>query len=305
MGVPKKFIFVLSGPIVVSAFSNLALFSGSQSSLKLPFRSSTVAVCSNELAVDIILLRSGSPGQANMALPTKPTPCSVEDWFKANGFKISKSSHLGGSGWATQTRFKSECGQEFFVKTARQSAEKMFAGEALGLQAIYESTDALRIPKVFTCNDDGVGGSYIIMEHLSLGGSGNQTALGRAVARMHLAEPAAEEAKQGKFGFAVDNTIGGTHQPNRWDDDWVRFFREQRIGHQLKLAENAECDRIWTKVLEKTDGLKQLFVGIEVRPSILHGDLWSGNIATAEGRPCIFDPACYYGHHEAEWGMSW
>ena len=35
------------------------------------------------------------------------------------------------------------------------------------------------------------------------------------------------------------------------------------------------------------------------------GDLWSGNIAAVEGQPAIFDPATYYGHHEAEWGMSW
>ena len=32
---------------------------------------------------------------------------------------------------------------------------------------------------------------------------------------------------------------------------------------------------------------------------------WSGNIAAVEGRPTIFDPATYYGHAEAEWGMSW
>ena len=42
-----------------------------------------------------------------------------------------------------------------------------------------------------------------------------------------------------------------------------------------------------------------------MKPSILHGDLWSGNIAAVNGKPCIYDPAVYYGHHEAEWGMSW
>lgn len=54
-------------------------------------------------------------------------------------------------------------------------------------------------------------------------------------------------------------------------------------------------------------GLQKLFVGVRgpIRPSTLHGDLWSGNIASAEGAPVIFDPAAYYGHHEAEWGMSW
>lgn len=51
--------------------------------------------------------------------------------------------------------------------------------------------------------------------------------------------------------------------------------------------------------------LEKFFVGVEVKPSILHGDLWSGNIAGVDGEPCIFDPASYWGHHEAEFGMSW
>jgi len=53
--------------------------------------------------------------------------------------------------------------------------------------------------------------------------------------QMHLATPLAQEAQEGKFGFDCDNTIGGTPQPNKWDDDWVRFFREQRIGHQVSV----------------------------------------------------------------------
>ena len=44
---------------------------------------------------------------------------------------------------------------------------------------------------------------------------------------------------------------------------------------------------------------------MEVRPSVLHGDLWAGNYAAVDSRPAIFDPATYYGHHEAEFGMSW
>lgn len=51
---------------------------------------------------------------------------------------------------------------------------------------------------------------------------------------MHLAEPAAKEAKGGSFGFDVPNTIGGTAQPNAWSNDWVAFYREQRIGHQVR-----------------------------------------------------------------------
>ena len=53
------------------------------------------------------------------------------------------------------------------------------------------------------------------------------------------------------------------------------------------------------------DSVQALFEGVEIRPSILHGDLWSGNIASVDGQPAIFDPASYYGHSEAEFGMSW
>ena len=45
---------------------------------------------------------------------------------------------------------------------------------------------------------------------------------------------------------------------------------------------------------------------MQVKPSLLHGDLWSGNLSTVkEGGWAILDPATYYGHHEAEFGMSW
>ena len=113
---------------------------------------------------------------------------------------------------------------------------------------------------------------------------------------MHLAEPLAPEAKEGKFGFEVDNTIGDTPQPNAWTKGsgtaaWVEFFRERRIGHQIELAGDASLARLWNECLDKTDGLADLFDGVDVKPSVLHGDLWSGNIASVGGEPAIFDPA--------------
>ena len=107
-------------------------------------------------------------------------------------------------------------------------------------------------------------------------------------------------AQSGKFGFAVNNTIGGTPQPNPWTDNWVEFFREHRLRHQIRLANDANLTRMGDTLASKLD---KLFEGIEANPSVLHGDLWSGNIAAVDGEPCIFDPATYYGHHEAEFGM--
>ena len=70
--------------------------------------------------------------------------------------------------------------------------------------------------------------------------------------------------------------------------------RERRLGNQQRLLPK----------------LGALFVGCEdVQPSLLHGDLWSGNHGVAlteagESLPVIFDPACYYGHDEADFGIA-
>jgi len=67
-------------------------------------------------------------------------------------------------------------------------------------------------------------------------------------------------------------------------------------------------DRRLTQLGDKLlDNLELFFEDVagSIKPSVLHGDLWSGNIAGVDGRPAVFDPATYYGHHEAEFGMSW
>ena len=75
------------------------------------------------------------------------------------------------------------------------------------------------------------------------------------------------------------------------------------MAHQVNLAGDASIDRLWQQLKPR---IQEFFDEDEViKPCILHGDLWSGNIGTAAGAPSVFDPACYYGHHEAEWGMSW
>ena len=231
----------------------------------------------------------------------------VETWIEKHvGAIASKRSVGGGSGWSSCLRYSLEgSDRELFVKaSSSKPCEKMFLGEGLGLRALG-AAGSLAIPEVFHFDDAFSGGSYIIMEYMDIGGRPDPAEFGRAMAQMHLAEPVEPEAKAGKFGFRVDNTIGATPQPNAWGDDWVTFFREKRIGHQIRTAGDERLRKEWERVLDATDDLQALFEGVYVKPSVLHGDLWSGNIASANGKPCIFDPAVYYGHHEAEWGMSW
>ncbi|KAG2491705.1 hypothetical protein HYH03_009868 [Edaphochlamys debaryana] len=232
---------------------------------------------------------------------------SASAWISEHlGSPVVKEGFVGGSGWSSAYTVDTQDGRRFFVKTALGRDDSMFRGEALGLQAMYD-THSIRVPKVFHYGPlspgPGRGGSFIVMEHLDLErGRLGMAELGRRLAAMHLATPKDPDAAAGRFGFPVDNTIGGTPQLNGWMDDWVAFFRDRRLMPQLKMTGDAKLMRQGEALCSR---LGSLFEGVEVRPSVLHGDLWSGNIGAVGEEPAVFDPATYYGHHEAEFGMSW
>ena len=235
------------------------------------------------------------------------------------GEAVASISRVGSSGWSSQARYTLQSGRTLFVKTAQQEPpEGMFSGEAAGLRAMRhaasqapQAAPALVIPEVALVGPllDAQGlpaarGSFIAMECLEFGPKAKQGELGEALARMHLAESLDAEAAEGRYGFRMDNTIGGTPQPNAWSEvgDWVGFFGERRLRHMCRQARDGELTKLVDGVVAR---LPALMEGAELRPCVLHGDLWSGNIAGMGGRPAIFDPATYYGHAEAEFGMSW
>jgi len=71
------------------------------------------------------------------------------------------------------------------------------------------------------------------------------------------------DAAAGRFGFAVDNTIGGTPQPNGWLPTWVAFFRERRLLHQLRLANDGALSRMGERLAAHLD---RFFEGVQARP---------------------------------------
>jgi len=241
----------------------------------------------------------------------------LSTWASDSGYgTVTSSNALGSSGWASflKVEVSDPDVPSLFVKSCiSKPAKEMFEGEAFGLQAMGSTRggDCLRIPRVFHYGDyQKSRGSFIVMEYLNLGSRTDDHSLGCAVARMHLAKPTlASGNPTGSFGFQVDNTIGDTPQPNGWSDgggteQWIEFYAKRRIEHQLNLAGDSYCSNLWQQSI--LPHLPKLFEDVEnIRPSLLHGDLWSGNIGSADGSPSIFDPAVYWGHHEAEWGMSW
>jgi len=185
----------------------------------------------------------------------------------------------------------------YFVKLNTASKVDMFAAEFEGLQALRQC-DALHIPEPVCYGADG-SSAYIVMENLALGGHGDTAALGKGLAALH-------RITQSQFGWHRDNTIGSTPQVNTPSDDWISFYRDQRLQFQFDLAgRHGAGSRLLSQGERLMDGCYVLFDNYAPGPSLLHGDLWSGNYAyTSEGEPTIFDPAVYYGDREADLAMT-
>jgi fructosamine-3-kinase len=108
------------------------------------------------------------------------------------------------------------------------------------------------------------------------------------------------------FGWYRDNTIGSTPQVNKQNKNWIAFYREHRLQYQISLAIHKGCGIELQDLGERLcDRLDAFFASYQPKPSLLHGDLWSGNYAYDENsNPVLFDPAVYYGDREADIAMT-
>ena len=189
--------------------------------------------------------------------------------------------------------------RNYFLKINRVERLAMFEAEAAALHEIA-ATKTVRVP-LPVCAGVSDGRSWLVLEWLDLHALDSETAgqLGRGLARLHSHGVA-------QFGWHRDNTIGTTPQPNAWNADWIEFWKTQRLGFQLRLAaQNGHGGRLQALGENLIDCCPALFRGHSPQASLLHGDLWGGNVACdATGEAVIYDPASYYGDREADLAMS-
>ena len=187
----------------------------------------------------------------------------------------------------------------YFLKVGSKSDVNRFVAEAMGLELIA-LTNTVHTPRVFN-----VGyvrdNAYILMEFLEMGPQTNHSALelGKQLALMH-------QTTADSFGLNQTNWIGLTKQFNKQEADWVVFYRDQRLLPQLELAySKGYATALEDKATNLLNNLNVFFEDYFPTPSLLHGDLWSGNWGTlCNKKPVIFDPAVYYGDREADIAMT-
>ncbi|MDB4949100.1 MAG: Fructosamine/Ketosamine-3-kinase [Gemmatimonadetes bacterium] len=198
-------------------------------------------------------------------------------------------------------------GRPAFLKHNAAALPGFFAAEARGLDALRAAPGGPRIPHVlawFDAADEGAPGepSWLLLEWIEPGRRPPDfdARLGRALAAMHA-------SADGGWGWAEDNYIGTLPQQNASASTWAEFWRDRRLHTQLRTARDSGrmpgTAAEWERLLAALP--HALAAAEDDGPSLLHGDLWSGNVlCAAGGEPALVDPAAYRGHGEVDLAMA-
>ena len=182
----------------------------------------------------------------------------------------------------------------YFIKLNKKF--NPFVEEQKGLD-ILRATRTFFIPKVLLIGkyEDY---SFLLMEYIE---SENQTSnfwndFGKKLAALH-------KVSNESFGFDHNNYIGSLQQINTWHANSIEFFINCRLIPQLELLNDINDNQFFKSFDALFNILNEILP--DGKPSLLHGDLWSGNYMVGKnGNPAIVDPAVYYGFREADIAMS-
>ena len=172
--------------------------------------------------------------------------------------------------------------------------------EAEGLERLAGALDEagvtdVGVPHVYRVNETELEITAI----RSSGASDRARAvLGEGLARMH-------GLRQNAYGWGRDNYIGLSPQPNRWSDNWGEFFVQDRLGYQVSRIRDTGQRNRFQRVLDEHGGTLIDWLNAHCEhPSLLHGDLWNGNVLYGTDGPWLIDPAVYCGDREADIAMT-
>jgi len=188
---------------------------------------------------------------------------------------------------------------DFFLKWNASAPVDMFLKEAAGLNEMSQSGTSLVIPKVIWSKEVDDLPGLLLMEYLhpATNTSGMDEQLGRGIAQLH-------RKTSSTFGFYHSNYCGTTIQDNTWTDNWPEFYAERRIWalvQQIKAARGMSSGEL--KIYETLVDKMPTLLAHHTVPSLIHGDLWSGNYMYTANGPALIDPSCSYADREMELGM--
>ncbi|MBM38246.1 MAG: hypothetical protein CMO97_04150 [Woeseia sp.] len=187
---------------------------------------------------------------------------------------------------------------DIFIKTCPVNLYEIYSAEVDGLLEISK-TNSIRVPEVIGFGKTETE-SYLALEWIDIESPSHaiEVSFGEQLAELH-------RMTSENFGWFRNNSIGLTPQINNYSNDWVNFFRENRLQYQLKLAYDngysGKLQQLGSMLIKK---LPLFFDSSKIESSLLHGDLWAGNWGSYMESPIIFDPAVYFGDRETDLAMT-
>lgn len=239
-----------------------------------------------------------------------PASAAVENACRAIGLdptRVRSARPVGGGCINQGTALRTTRG-DYFLKWNRHADHRFFRVEAEGLEALAAS-GAARVPEVIARSGPDEDVAWLLLEWIEEGRPGRESwmRLGRELAALHRdTGPGMPEAR---FGWHDENLIGSLPQPNGWTDDWAGFMANRRIRPLAgELRARGTLSAAQAAIVEAVADRAGALLGPAVAadgPSLLHGDLWSGNVLFARGgAPVLIDPAVYVGHREVDLAMA-
>ena len=212
--------------------------------------------------------------------------------------KVTQLTSVSGGDISETFKIETSTKSYFLKVNNTPNALSMFKAEAYGLQLIND-TKSIKTPEVIAY-DSYQNTSFLLLEFIESKSPSTEDfkKLGHQLAKLH-------KNTSENFGLNQNNFIGSLPQSNKQHNTWLDYYTSERLLPQLELAKqkklltNKECPN------EENikNQLQELFTNI--KPALLHGDLWSGNyLISTSGQPYLIDPAVYYGHFEVDIAMS-
>jgi len=200
------------------------------------------------------------------------------------------SSHTISHGLFTNSKITLKSGEKIFLKSQRKP-NTFFKNHAYELTLLSRS---IPTPNIICTGDNFIALDWIDSQNQAY------SMVGQYLAKLH-------KNSSEYFGFYFDNLIGITEQNNAVDQkitSWFDFFWEYRLIIQINLAyENQLISDEEVSFLKSIKARVNQILDINIKPTLVHGDLWMGNIIFNSGKPIFIDPAPYYGHNEVDFSL--
>jgi fructosamine-3-kinase len=212
----------------------------------------------------------------------------LEELKTLTGLDFKSISSAGSSQWAEFYRLETPT-QSLFLKQNSGGADNEL--EAWMLQKLRDA--GMPTPEIVFCDTQ-----CLIMEYVE----GNTHLSGSA--EMHAARLLAElhSHTDQSFGLEKPTVIGSLEQPNDRSESWAEFFGRQRLVYSADKAfqENRIDAQMRSRIEKLAENIEDFLTG-EEKPSLVHGDMWGGNlIASGNEVKALIDPAIYYAEAETE-----